>query len=63
MGYDVRVTRVNEGEHQSAEENYADVEEVIIQDGRVNVRMEGGRTASFGATTWGSVTVVRVPGP
>ncbi|MEO0486736.1 MAG: hypothetical protein AAF092_12595 [Pseudomonadota bacterium] len=62
MGYDVRVTRVNESEHKADEENFKDVSEVTILDGSVSIRTEDGRAAGFGATTWGSVTVVRVPG-
>ena len=62
MSYDVRVTRVNEGEHQTSEENFSGVEAVTVKDGEVHVAMPEGRSASFGATTWGSVTIVRVPG-
>ncbi len=63
MAYSVTVTCVNEGEHQNAEETYDDVTSVnVSDDGGVNITREEGRSSNFGATTWGSVTIVRVAG-
>lgn len=61
MSYSVRITRVNESEHKNPEETFNDVTSVDVgDDGRVVIKMEGGRQASMSA--WGSVHVVRVAG-
>lgn len=63
MSYSVTITRVNEGEHQNAEETYNDVTAVNVSgEGGVNITREEGKNSNFGATTWGSVTIVRVAG-
>jgi len=62
MPYTVTVTRVNESLHQDSEETF-DADSVTVgADGSVRTQEPGGRGRSFGATTWGSVTIVRVPG-
>ena len=63
MSYSVTVTRVNEGAHEDAEKTYNDVTSVnVSDDGGLSITREEGRANRFGATTWGSVTVVRVTG-
>ena len=59
--YQVTVSRVNEGAHQESEVRFRATGVEITGDGSLKFDEEqGGRI--FGATTWGSVTIVRVPG-
>lgn len=63
MTYTVTVTRVNEGPHQDAEVTVHNATSAEVSaDGNVAIAAEDGNGRTFGATTWGSVTIVRVPG-
>lgn len=59
--YNVTVSRVNESAHQSAEVSIRALSVSVREDGGLSVQTEEG-AQFFGATTWGSVTIVRVPG-
>lgn len=59
--FDVHVERVNESANKEAEFNTKAVAISISEDGQLTISGEGDKVHTLGATTWGSITVTRVP--
>lgn len=61
QNYTVIVIRVNESLSQP-ETFSAQADSVVVgEDGLLEITSKDGRVTSMGKTTWGSVTVIRVP--
>lgn len=59
--YQVTLYRVNEGAHEESEVSFEATGVETMADGSIRFSTESG-SQTFGATTWGSFDLVRVPG-
>jgi hypothetical protein len=59
MAYMVTVKLVNEGLHEDEQQTFEAEAVTLDENGRLEVVIQTG-SASFGATTWGNVTIARV---